>query len=197
MSSAVSALQGAKYEGYAKVAEMGLRGMITLRGDLSSAKMKKAVLDTTGASLPKQRGLEVSGNNAVAWMSPDELLVMVPYDAVDETLDALQKALKDQHFLAVNVSDARAVFSVEGTPAREIIAKLCPVDMAPGAFGPGQIRRTRMAQIPAALWMISDTCVEIVCFRSVAQYAFDLLKDAAEPGGEGGLFASGGDHPHP
>ncbi len=189
MSSAVSALKGAKYEGYVKVEELGLRGMITLRGDLNSAKMKKAVQDVTGAKLPNQREITHEGDKAVAWMSPDELLVMVPYTDVHETLAALEKALKGQHFLAANVSDARAIFGLSGPAAREVIAKLCPVDMASGAFAPGQIRRTRMAQIAAAFWMTSDTRIEVVCFRSVAQYAFDLLKDAAEPGGEVGIFA--------
>ncbi len=188
MSSAVSALGGARYEGYVRVEEQGLRGMITLRGDLNSAKMKKAVLDVTGVKLPKQREILHEGDKAVAWMSPDELLVMVPYDAVSETLASLEKALKGNHFLAVIVSDARAVFCLSGDDVREIVAKLCPVDMAPTTFAPGQIRRTRMAQIAAAFWMTSEKQIEIVCFRSVAQYAFDLLKDAAEPRGEVGAF---------
>ena len=188
MSSAVSALQGAKFDGYVKVEEMGLRGMITLRGNLASTKLKKAVQDIAGVKLPKQREILHEGDKAVAWMSPDELLLMVPYADVEDTRESIEKSLKGQHYLAANVSDARAMFSLNGTAAREIIAKLCPVDMTPGVFVPGQIRRTRMAQIAAAFWMTSETRIEIVCFRSVAQYAFDLLKDAAEPGGEVGLF---------
>lgn len=188
MSSAVSALQGVKFNGYVTVEEMGLRGMITLRGNLSSTKLKKAVVDITGVKMPKQRGIEVADEKAVAWMSPDELLIMVPYDAVEGTLAALEKALKGKHFLAVNVSDARAMFSLTGAQAREVIAKLCPVDMSADAFVAGEIRRTRMAQIAAAFWLASETRIEIVCFRSVAQYAFDLLKDAAEPGSEVGAF---------
>ena len=188
MSNAVSALQGKAYTGYATVTELGLRGMITLRGDLSSAKLKQALFDATGLTVPKTCSIQVNGDTSTAWMSPDELLIMVAYETVGATLAVLEKTLKAQHFLAVNVSDARAVFRIEGPHAREIIAKLCPVDMSPDAFVPGQIRRTRMAQIAAAFWMPTDTRVEIICFRSVAQYAFDLLKDAAEPGGEAGLW---------
>ncbi|MBY5988332.1 sarcosine oxidase subunit gamma [Roseovarius atlanticus] len=189
MSKAVSALQGAVYQGYVEVREMGLQGMITLRGDLSSAKMKKAVKDACGVDLPGQREIAVAGDKGAAWMSPDELLLMLPYEGVADALAAVEKALSGEHFLAVNVSDARAVFQVQGGAAREIIAKLCPVDMAPGAFEPGQIRRTRMAQIAAAFWMVDAETIRVVCFRSVAEYAFNLLKDAAEPGGETGLFA--------
>jgi len=188
MSNAVSALQGAEYEGYVTVREMGLRGMITLRGDLASTPLKKAVKAATGFDVPKQRGFHGDASGSVVWMSPDELLLLMPYSEVGGTLLDIEATLKGKHFLAVNMSDARAMFSLEGDAVREVIAKLCPVDMALGAFGPGQIRRTRMAQIAAAFWMTSETRVEIVCFRSVAQYAFDLLCDAAEPGGEVGLF---------
>ncbi|HAR53986.1 MAG TPA: sarcosine oxidase subunit gamma, partial [Roseovarius nubinhibens] len=43
MSDAKSALPGARYEGFVKLREMGLQGMITLRGDLASAKLAAAV----------------------------------------------------------------------------------------------------------------------------------------------------------
>ncbi len=188
MSKAVSALQGASYQGYVTVEELGLRGMITLRGDLASAKLKSAVKVAAGVAVPKQRKVSLDGDVGVAWMSPDELLVMVPYEGVEGAIASIDKTLKGQHYLAVNVSDARAVFELRGDAAAEVIAKLCPVDMAPGQFGPGDFRRSRMAQVPAAFWMVDETTIRIVCFRSVADYVFKLLKDAAEPGGEVGHF---------
>ncbi|MGR3382551.1 sarcosine oxidase subunit gamma [Roseovarius indicus] len=189
MSDAVSALKGASFDGTVTVRDAGLQGMITLRGDLGSAKMTKAVKDATGAAKPGQREITAKGDSGAAWMSPDELLVMVPYDTVADALARIETALKGEHFLAVNVSDARAMFEIKGAGVREIIAKLCPVDMAPGAFEPGSIRRTRMAQVAAAVWMTDAETIRVVCFRSVAEYVFGLLCDAAEPGGEVGYFA--------
>jgi len=61
--------------------------------------------------------------------------------------------------------------------------------MSAEAFGAGDFRRTRMAQIAAAFWMPAEGEARIVCFRSVAEYAFNLLKDAAAPGGEVGHYA--------
>ena len=148
--------------------------------------MRSAVASVTGADMPDRRGITVSGENRVAWMAPDELMLMVPHGGVEAALAALHEALAGEHHLAVNVSDARAVFRIEGAGVREVVAKLCPVDMAPGAFEPGTIRRTRMAQVPAALWMTDPRTVRIVCFRSVAAYVFDLLKGAASPGSEVG-----------
>ncbi|MCR9147114.1 MAG: sarcosine oxidase subunit gamma [Rhodobacteraceae bacterium] len=189
MSNTISALPGATYEGAVRVQEMGLCGMISLRGDHGDEKLISAIKDIMGTVMPGQREIVHQDERAAAWMSPDELLLLLPYADVRDALTRLETALAGTHFLAVNVSDARAVFRLHGGSAREVIAKLCPVDMSPGAFGPGQIRRTRMAQIPAAFWMPDEDSVHVVCFRSVAQYAFDLLKQSAHPQAGVGLYA--------
>lgn len=188
MSNAVSALQGVSASGFATVTEAGLRGMITLRGDLGAKPVAAAVKAATGLDVPGQRGVVLKGDMGVAWMSPDELLIMVPYAQAAETVAKMTEAFGDAFALAVDVSDARAVFRVEGPGAREVLAKLAPVDLSPAAFTPGMIRRSRLAQVPAAFWMLGDEAFELVCFRSVAQYTFDVLKGAAAPGGEVGYF---------
>ncbi len=190
MSEALSALPGAVSEGTHTVRELGLCGMIALRGDLGAPALAKAVEAAAGTKVPGQREIVHAEGSAVAWMSPDELLLMTDYDKVAEELAAIGAALKGAHYLAVDVSDARAMFEVTGRPGavREAIAKLCPVDMAPGAFAPGRIRRTRMGQVAAAFWMVDEGTVRVVCFRSVARYVFGLLEDAGLPGGEVGLF---------
>lgn len=188
MSEPVTALGGATFSGYATITELAGRGMITLRGDLSEVAVKNAATGVAGVDMPGQRECHSVGARGIAWMSPDELLVMVPRDEVDSTLTTMTETLVGLHSLAVDVSDARAVFRIEGAGAREVLAKLCPVDLSADGFGPGEIRRTRLAQVPAAFWMVGDDAFELVCFRSVAQYVFDLLKTAAEPGGEIGAF---------
>ncbi len=186
MSDAVSALQGVSSAGYVEVRETGLQGMITLRGDLSMAKVAKAVKSAVGVDMPAQRGINLKDCKGAAWMSPDELLLMVAYGDAEATVTKLQKALGASHSLVVNVSDARAVFTLRGERVREVVAKLSPVDMA--AFATGEIRRTRLAQVPAAFWMSGGDEITLVVFRSVAQYAFDLLTTAAANGGEVEVF---------
>jgi sarcosine oxidase subunit gamma len=136
--------------------------------------------------MPGQREIVWKDGRGLAWMSPDELLAILPYAEVAGKLDEVARAMGSAHHLAVDVSDARALFRLKDKGVREVVAKLCPVDMA--TFRPGEIRRTRMAQVPAAFWVPDDETVMLICFRSVAQYAFDLLKGAAAPGGEVGHF---------
>ncbi len=188
MSEAVTPLNGARFEGLAIIEDAGLTGMITLRGDLASKEVKAAVKKAVGLGVPEQRQALSGQGIAVLWMSPDELLLICAYDGVAETIAMLEEALKGQHFLAVNVSDARARLRIEGAGARETLAKLCPVDLSPRAFTPGMVRRTRMAQIPAAFWLDDRDVFHLICFRSVADYAFGALWDAALPGGEIGVY---------
>lgn len=189
MSNAVSALNGAIWsDGIADVAEEMLQGMITLRADLNAPAVKKAVKAASGVALPGPGQARVSGDGGLCWMSPDEVLILCPYDAVDETLAKMHIGLAKAHALAVDVSDARAVFRVSGENAREVMAKLAPVDFSPEAFGPGTFRRSRMAQVAAAFWMSDEKTFQIVCFRSQAQYVFDLLRGAAQKGNAADFF---------
>ena len=186
MSDFVSALEGAVFNGIAKVEEAGLCGMISFRGDLSETKVKNAVTGVTGVDMPGQRGCNVNAENGLAWMSPDELLIMVEHDKAALVLETLEKGLKGKHYMAENVSDARAVFTVSGQHAAEVIAKLAPVDMS--TFAQGEIRRTRLAQVPAAFWMSGENIYTIVCFRSAADYMFGILSAAAQEGSEVNAF---------
>lgn len=185
MSNAVSALQGAVAPGEVTVREAGLQGMITLRGDLDNAKLQKVCKAVTGAAFPKMGQVTLAGENAICWMSPDEALLLVPHGNVAEAIAKVDKALKGQHYLAENLSDARALIHVEGTFAREVIAKLAPADLHPDTFKVGDFRRTRLGQVAAAFWMKDDDTFQVVCFRSVADYTFKLIAAAAKGGAVG------------
>ncbi|MFZ1725165.1 MAG: sarcosine oxidase subunit gamma family protein [Albidovulum sp.] len=182
MSKAVSALGGVSHQGFVEVSEAGLQGMITLRGDLSSARLKKAVKAATGTPVPAARRIEVKSDRAAAWMAPDELLILVPYPETAATVADMEKALAGDHALVADVSDARAKFRIKGGKAHEALMKLCPVDFA--TLSEGEIRRTRAAQVAAALWKSAPDEFSLVSFRSSAGYVMGLLEVSARAGSE-------------
>lgn len=183
----VNALGGARYEGFATITEAPPQGMITLRGDPADAALRDVVRREAGLDMPAPRMvLGDSDDRAIAWMAPDELMLLVPHGKATALTDRLQAGLEGSFALAVEMSDARALFAVEGPQAHAVLAKLCPVDFA--EFTPGEIRRTRCAQVAAALWMAAPGRFRLICFRSVARYVFDLLAQSARPGGEVGRF---------
>lgn len=146
-------------------------GMITLRGDI--ALLAKAA----GMNAPAQRMSVAEDGRRLAWMSPDELLLTCPHGEVAARIRDLTAALSGQFATVADVSDARQVFDVKGQGVEEMLAHLMPVDFA--RMAEGEVRRTRMAQIPAALWR-EENGWRVVCFRSVAVYAGALLRDAAD-----------------
>ncbi len=181
MSDPVSALQGQTYDGFARITEAGLHGMITLRADLASKKLAKA-LKTQGFALPEPRRVMASGDRSALWMSPDELLLILPYDQAAPTVAALEGALAGEFVLVADVSDARALFRISGARAPEVLAKLCPVDFA--RLAPDEVRRTRAAQVAAALWCSAPDEFSLISFRSVAGYVMGVLEHSARPGSE-------------
>jgi sarcosine oxidase, subunit gamma len=181
MSDPVSALGGATYQGFVDIQEIGPVGMITLRCKHDAKALAKAVKAAVGTAVPAPRRIIKDGAFGAAWMAPDELLLVLPYDQVANTLAAIAKAMKGDHHLAVDVSDARAVFRIHGAKADQVLAKLTPADLT--ALQPGEIRRSRAAQVAAAFWA-EDGGFTLVCFRSVARYVMDLLSQSAAPGSE-------------
>lgn len=188
MPEAASALGGAAFDGHVAVREAGPMGMVAVRGDLASPALRSAATGIAGAEFPERGEARFAGESGICWMSPDEILILRPYGEAGAAVVAIGKALAGEHHLAADVSDARALFRIEGEGARETLAKLTPADMSPERFRPGQFRRTRLAQAPAAFWMRDERAVELVCFRSMAEYVFGILKLSALPGSEVGYF---------
>lgn len=148
-------------------------GMITLRANCTG--LDAAIMAATGCARPEQRQIVHVGDQSAGWMSPDEYLLIAT--DVAAALAALDKALAGQHYLAVDVSDARAVFDIAGQGA-QILAKLSPIDF--DKLGPNELRRTRAAQVAVAVWATGKDRYRLICFRSVANYVMGLLTHSAQ-----------------
>lgn len=183
MLDPVAPLGNASFEGFCTIREIGPLGMISLRAKPDVKALAKAIKAAVGTSVPAQRRIEVAGDanemRACGWMSPDEYLLILPYAETGAAMAAIAKAMGAEHHLAAVVSDARAVFRVEGPKAAQVLAKLSPVDFE--TLEPNELRRTRAAQVAAAMWQ-ADGGFTVVCFRSVAGYVMGLLTHSAQPG---------------
>jgi sarcosine oxidase subunit gamma len=154
-------------------------GMITIRADLERAG--DAIAEAAGLAIPDITGITGDGIRTLGWMSPDELLLILPLAEVAETVLALEQALTGEHGLVVDMSDARAIFDVNGNGAADVIAKLSPVDAH--TMPEGHLRRTRAAQTAAAVWRQGEG-FRIIGFRSTADYLNVILTNAAIPGSQ-------------
>jgi len=181
MLDPVAPLGNASFDGFCKIREIGPLGMISLRAKPDVAGLAKAIKAAVGTEVPAKRRIVTAGERACGWMSPDEYLLILPYGETGAAMAAIAEAMGADHHLAAVVSDARAVFRVEGEKAHQVLAKLSPVDF--DTLEPNELRRTRAAQVAAAMWKVEGGyCV--VCFRSVASYMMGLLTHSAMPGSE-------------
>lgn len=170
------------------IADRGPVGQITLRGDLADPAFGKAVAAATGVGMPAPLTAAFDGDAGAVWMSPDEVLLFVAYAEAEARTADLTSALAGQHHMAINVSDARAVISIEGPGARELMAKGAPLDVSDSAFPVGTARRTHFAEIAVGLWRTGDEAWQVVCFQSYAQHLFDWLVASAGEGSAVGYF---------
>ena len=110
------------FDGYVTVSEDATMGMLMLRGDLSSKPFITVLKKSVSTDLPSACHITHDEQMSVGWMSPDELLILTPYDQVAVLQAGLQKALGKKHFLLADVSDARVSFTLAGEKVREVIA---------------------------------------------------------------------------
>ncbi len=183
MSDVMAPMADARSGGLISVEALPPQGQISLRCELSDDYRTKlgALL---GLELPEPLGATREGDRALLWMARDELLLLLPYEQVPEMLERLGSTFEGWFIAITDVSDARAQFRLSGPHLRDVLAKVTPADMSPDAFTPGMVRRSRLAQVAAGYWLQSDAEAQIFVFRSVGEYAFQVLSLAAEPGGE-------------
>ena len=167
------------YTGFAEVLRLDPPGMVALKADLADPDLAGAL----EIPVPAVRRWQEGPGGRALWMAPDELLLLVP-DA-GAAVARMAGRMAGRHVTVADASGLRAAFALRGTGARDVLAKLMPVDFAD--FPPGSLRRSRAAQVAALVWA-DDEGFGLMTARSVADYAWALLTTSARPGGEVGLY---------
>ena len=150
------------------------RGMITLRGSLDQGDFRDAVHGALGVGVPSSGQITSGKLIDVAWMSPDELLVLLPLEEVNTAIGGLSRRLKDHHHLVCDVSSLRIEFVLSG-PVRDVLAKGTPADMSPRGLGVMQFLRTRLGQLQVAIWIDREGEAHVLCRCSESEFLHDWL----------------------
>ncbi|MBL1111080.1 sarcosine oxidase subunit gamma [Streptomyces sp. 110] len=165
------------------LAERPFRTMVNLRLDpVSEAadRMEK----TLGAPLPRECGhTTASGPHTVAWLGPDEWLVLSeePIDTVE-----LRQALAGDPGSVVDVSANRTTLELSGPAARQVLEKGCRLDLHPRAFGPGRAVSTTVGPVPVLLWQLDNAPTYRLLPRSsfadhLARWLIDAMSEYRGP----------------
>lgn len=138
-----------------------------------------AVAETLGLTLPAAN--EVSGDEgrALLWLGPDEWLLVAEEERARGALRAVRSAQQDSRGSSVDVSANRTTLRLAGPAAREVLEKVCSLDLHPRAFSAGDCAQTLLGRVVAVLWQVGPEPEYRVLVRcSFAEYLADLLLDA-------------------
>jgi heterotetrameric sarcosine oxidase gamma subunit len=137
-----------------------------------------AVGAALGTPAPAIRnGVAAAGDSTVFWTGPGRWLVI---EAESRALASLLHHHCPSDVAAVTeLSHARTALRVEGSKVRDLLAKLCTLDVDPAAFPPGTCAQTQFGQIGVLLYCRVHDGFDVLVPRGFAVSAWETILDAA------------------
>lgn len=164
----------------AELRELPYLAQIDLRLDPASAAASAAAAALRIDTLPTEPNTVVSGSGDlhVLWLGPDEWLIVALPDSETELCETLEVAASDRDSV-VDISANRTTIELTGPAARDVLACVCPLDLHPRVFGPGQCAQTLLAKAQVIIHQVDERpTYRLLVRHSFAEYATDWLLDA-------------------
>ena len=77
------------------------------------------------------------------------------------------------------LSHSRTRIALAGAPARDLLAKLVPLDFHPRVFAPGSFAMTGLHHTPVLIHCTGKTSFDVYALRTFAMSVWDAITDAA------------------
>jgi sarcosine oxidase subunit gamma len=134
----------------------------------------------TGLDLPGQANHVSQDKDLHAlWVAPREWLLV---SEVTANRDGLAARVAASGGALSDLSHARTVLRLAAEPARDILAKGCPLDLRPASFLPGHCAQSVLAGVGILLHHLADGAhMDIYTARSYGRFIYAWLDDAAPP----------------
>jgi sarcosine oxidase subunit gamma len=164
-----------------RLQERAFLGHIGVRCDPADSALMGAIERALGGTLPRTPNtFQVApAEHKVLWLGPDEWLVVTPEGGAGALMPSLRQACGDGFASVVELGSGQTVIEVSGPRAREVIAKGCPLDLHPRAFGPGRCAQSRLARALVTIAQLDEApTFELIVRRSFADYLWQWLLDA-------------------
>jgi sarcosine oxidase subunit gamma len=158
------------------LADRSLRGKFVLHGKPDDPALQEAATAAFALTLPPVNKAAEADGRTLAWLGPREWLALCPAD--QET--AAAAALRAAGVSHVSVGHGRALISLSGSDARDLLRKATSLDVHPRNFAPGDCAQTRLARLAVLLIPREPPAgFDILCDRGFAEYLWLWFKDAA------------------
>ena len=161
--------------------ERAFLGHISVRCDPADSALTGTIERALECSLPRAPNTfrVAQAGHKVLWLGPDEWLIVTPEGGEAPLAQSVRQAAGDGFATVVELGSGQTVIGISGQRAREVIAKGCPLDLHPRAFGPGRCAQSRLARALVTLVQVDDApTFELIVRRSFADYLWQWLLDA-------------------
>jgi len=166
--------------------ERRFRAMLDLRGDPGSGEFLRAAEGALGVALPIAANTAARADGVtVLWLGPDEWLVLGPPGAEAALEAKLAEAVGPRGGSVTDVGESRTTLTVSGPRARDVLAKGCPLDLHPSAFGEAACAQSLVGPVNVAICRApagpaDPPRFELVVLRSFADFLWRFLEDAGQ-----------------
>lgn len=147
---------------------------ITGRAMLSMATPQNGK-DALDQQLEKAYGLALPGvghwlscepeNTQFLRLQGDLCFVLFDYSG-DRALEKFAQSISDAYLS--DQSDSWVMLSLSGVKSREVLERICPIDLHPAAFPPGSVTRTVMEHISVMIVCEAENQYTLMALRSYA-----------------------------
>lgn len=164
--------RGAKIEvAGLSVREHPFRTMLNLRARPDDPACSLAVNEATGLVLPAVNEFSAYAGRLLAWLGPDEFLLVGDDRDAGEMEKKLRDRLSGTASALTDVSSGFTMLIISGAGARDFLARGWALDLHPRTFRPGQCAQSYLAKAPVLLLHREAAPVfEVLVRRSFADY---------------------------
>jgi len=146
------------------------------------AEFRMAMRSFLGADLPGKIGdvIHVAGRRLLKTGAGQYWIITRDHDDI---VPDLQRAIPAQMGTITSLSHSRTCIFVEGSTARELLAKGVPLDVHPDIFHVDQFALTGLHHSPVLIHRRGEDLYELYALRTFGLSVWEWLTDAALPSG--------------
>ena len=178
----LSALEGAEHEfDGVNVSEVMGKSLVMVaipRGTL--ANVESSIKKSCGLTIPKmQQSSESSDSSITLWrLQNNQVLAYFSYDGDDS--ESYLKTKFNTSAYYTDQSDTWAMIRVKGPRSRDVLERICPINIDKDVFSVGNVSRTVMAHIGTIIFRDEDDSYVLLTMRSFGRSMLHAIEVSAK-----------------
>ena len=176
-----SALEGAEHEfdgvNVSEVMDKSLVMVAIPRGTL--ANVESSIKKSCGLTIPKmQQSSESSDSSITLWrLQNNQVLAYFSYDGDDS--ESYLKTKFNASAYYTDQSDTWAMIRVKGPRSRDVLERICPINIDKDVFSIGSVSRTVMEHIGTIIFRDEDDSYVLLTMRSFGRSMLHAIEVSA------------------